>query len=149
MKKSKKTNAVKGIFLLYCLLMFWLLLGQRMDSLDFLRDSGDARYNFVPLKTIRWYLELPKITTDSYLLRHGYINLIGNIVMFIPLGLLLPKVCKPMKQFWTFLLSAIVGIVAMEVLQLLSGLGICDVDDLILNLFGAMIGYLFYRIFTK
>lgn len=149
MKKVKKTGVVKGIFLLYCLLMFWLLLGQRMDSLDFLRDSGESRYNLIPLQTIRWYLSLPKITTNMYLLHHGYINLLGNVIMFIPLGLLLPGVYKPMKRFWSFLLAATVGIAAMEVLQLLSGLGICDVDDLILNLFGALIGYLFYRIFTK
>ncbi len=149
MKRVKKASAVRGIFFLYCLLMFWLLLGQRMDSLDFLRDPGQARYNLIPLKTIRWYLELPKITANTYLLRHGYINLVGNIVMFIPLGILLPGVCKIMKRFWAFFLSAAAGIAAMEILQLLSGLGICDVDDLILNLLGALSGYLFYRIFAK
>lgn len=149
MKRVKKTGMLKGAFLLYCLLMFWLLLGQRMDSLDFLRDSGESSYNLIPLKTIRWYLSLPEITANAYLLRHGYINLLGNVILFIPLGLLLPAVCKPLKRFWSFLLAATAGIVAMEVLQLLSGLGICDVDDLILNLSGALMGYVFYRIFAK
>lgn len=149
MKKAGKLRLVRGAFLLYCLVMFWLLLGQRMDSLDFLADPGQSRYNLIPFQTIRWYINLPQITQNTYLLRHGYINLLGNVLLFIPLGLLLPAVCKPMKRFWCFLLTAAAGIVAIEVLQLLSGLGICDIDDLILNLVGALLGYLICHISRK
>ena len=51
--------------------------------------------------------------------------------------------------FFLFLLMCILAIALVEVLQLVTLLGSCDIDDLILNLSGMILGYLLYLIFRK
>lgn len=72
------------------------------------------------------------------------INFVGNIVMFIPIGFLLPLLWKKFDRAWRtvgigFLLSLII-----EILQL-PQMRSSDVDDLWLNTLGACIGYVIYK----
>lgn len=151
MRKRKGNELVKVIFTVYCVAMFWLLFGQRVG----LDTSGDyalqlkENANWVPLHTIRWYLSLPEKTDNPYLLRHALINLAGNIVMFIPLGYFLPRIWKDMQKLWKVFLLVFMCIVGVELLQLVTLLGSCDVDDVILNLMGTVIGYILWRILPK
>ena len=63
--------------------------------------------------------------------------------------MLLP-VCFPKLRFlMRVLLTVTVLIVCVELIQLLTLVGSCDVDDLILNVLGAAIGFWLYRIFSK
>ena len=75
----------------------------------------------------------------------------GNIIMFIPAGLLMPLVFKKTQRFLWALLGAFLFTLCIESLQLILCIaGMCmrefDVDDLILNTFGAVLGYLIYRL---
>ncbi|WP_282940600.1 VanZ family protein [Paenibacillus sp. RC67] len=76
-------------------------------------------------------------------------NLIGNIEAFIPLGILVPMVFLSLRRAWismfwiAFFLSS-----GFEVTQLVLSIGTFDVDDVILNVTGAMIGYTLFRLFT-
>ncbi len=75
----------------------------------------------------------------------------GNIVMFIPAGILMPFVLKKTKHFLWALLGAFLFTFCIESLQLILCIfGMCmrefDVDDLILNTFGAMIGHIVYKV---
>ena len=53
-----------------------------------------------------------------------------------------------MRNFFVFLLTCTLSITLVEVLQLVTLLGSLDIDDLILNLFGMLVGYLFF-IFSR
>ena len=66
--------------------------------------------------------------------------------MFIPLGFGLPWVYKRLRRFWKTLLTAAGLIVCVELVQLVTLLGHCDVDDLILNLIGVSMGYLLWAL---
>ena len=68
------------------------------------------------------------------------------MLLFIPLGLFPPLLHEKMGRFWkTILLAA--GIVTMvELLQMLLLVGTCDIDDLLLNVLGAALGYGLYRL---
>ena len=90
--------------------------------------------NFVPFKTI-----LP------YLLGHkGWIiagiNLLGNIVLLVPLGFLAPLIFRDMSWKKSFMLAVVAGL-SIEILQTVLHVGIFDIDDVILNALGVMIGY--------
>lgn len=105
--------------------------------------------NLIPFKTISGYIVNPisiKIAIN---------NIIGNIIIFIPLGLLAPFLVLKKYEFWASLkisLLASFGIsLLFEVIQLLTYFGSFDVDDLLLNtlggVFGFFIGYLFINLY--
>lgn len=102
-------------------------------------------YNLKPFHTIRLYLPLLHREPESDLFRQAVVNLVGNVVMFVPLGMFLPAwVKKP--SFWKILLTGAAVICLIELLQLVTLLGCCDVDDLLLNLVGVSLGYGLYRL---
>ena len=73
--------------------------------------------------------------------QHRWLNVLLNIAMFGPLGFLLPLLNKKFRK-WYLTISAGFGIsLAIELFQLAFGRGVCDVDDLFCNTFGAVIGY--------
>lgn len=61
---------------------------------------------------------------------------INNILFFIPFGFLFP-----MKKWWKVLLTAMFFSIAIEVAQYVFALGLCELDDVISNTMGALIGY--------
>lgn len=92
--------------------------------------------NLTPFKTIRLFLQ-PNVREE-----YAMANLLGNIVGFIPLGILLPLLFKKLRSapktiFIVFLFS-----LGFELTQLFTMLGVFDVDDLLLNTLGGAIGYL-------
>lgn len=97
-------------------------------------DHGARQPNFLPFKTIWPYLH----GHPSWLI--AMVNLIGNIAPFVPIGFLVPFVYRKMTWQKSLVLAASVGL-AMEGLELIFHVGIFDIDDVMLNAFGVMIGY--------
>jgi len=111
---------------------------------ELLKIYADNYFNIVPLKTIKLFIE-------GYL--NGYvtfksftINILGNIFILIPYGVFIPSIFKKINKFYKFLILMIVLVLSIEILQFVTRSGSCDIDDLILNLLGASIGYLIYKI---
>jgi glycopeptide antibiotics resistance protein len=76
-------------------------------------------------------------------------NLLGNIFAFSPLGFFLPLLfikCDSPKI--NFLVSFCLSLV-IEIVQFLFYLGTCDIDDLILNVLGSLLGYGVFRLFKS
>lgn len=143
----KKNTILRLTFALYCLLMLWLLFFQRMGAdlpgpyLDRLKEN----LNLVPLYTIRRYAHILQSSTDAALRRHAVKNLGGNVILFVPFGFFLPRIWTKLRRFGRCMLCIALGVVAVECIQLFTLLGHCDIDDLILNMLGAAIGYWIYR----
>lgn len=151
MARKTKQKLDRLPLFLYCVMMLWLLFGQRLrdGGIGSLSGQFENNLNLVPFRTILWFWNLPQITDDPHLLAHAFINLVGNVVLFAPLGFLLPRTFPKIDRLWKLIFWVTVAMVLVEVLQLLTTLGSCDVDDVILNLSGAIIGYLVWRIKTK
>lgn len=141
---------IKPIFIIYSAVMFWLLFGQRLGNLDFSDYSVklSQNINLVPLETVKLFLRLAKYSIDSHSVALAFRNLAGNVVLFIPLGLL-REIFPKLRRFLPFIVSVAVIITAVEILQFFTLLGSCDIDDLTLNLLGASIGYLCLYISEK
>ena len=75
-----------------------------------------------------------------------------NLLLMVPLGYLIPLMLdirgKAVKG-WQVLLAASLSSAMIEFIQLITRLGILDVDDWLFNTFGAAVGYAFYRRFLK
>ncbi len=69
------------------------------------------------------------------------LNLIGNVAMFIPSGIILPIVCKRVDTFPKVLAAGAGMSLCIEVLQLPFSVRASDVDDLILNTLGVIAGF--------
>ena len=140
-RRGGRAVASRIFFLIYCVAMFWLLFGQRWGNQSSATQQH-YNYNFIPFRTLQQYVGL--LAKKEYAL-HAFINLFGNILMFVPPGYLLPKIWKSCRKFGTTFWIMLISILAVEVLQYISGLGSMDVDDLILNLLGVIMGYLFWK----
>ena len=147
---SAGTIAIKVLFGIYCATMLWLLFGQRIGggANGAYTEQLRGNLNLVPFKTILWFATVGNKTSNQYLLQHAFVNLAGNVVMFIPMGVFLPSIWHPMRSFWKLLLCFAGLILIVELLQLITFLGSCDIDDLILNVIGAMLGYGLWKLYT-
>lgn len=73
-------------------------------------------------------------------------NCIFNILMFVPLGIFLPLISSKFKKFKWLLLIVISATLSIETYQTLSGAGIFELDDLMNNSLGGIMGYQLYRL---
>lgn len=155
MKKSEKRSdrqvLVRLLFILYCVVMLWLLFGQRMEGTKINISLGLSRenLNLIPFETVRLYWRLLQRGATEELLRHAIINLVGNVVVFIPFGWFLPYIWQKMRYFFKTVLTATLYVCLVEVFQYITNLGSCDIDDLILNLAGVMLGYWIWKLLQK
>ncbi|MDY3350494.1 VanZ family protein [Riemerella anatipestifer] len=98
-------------------------------------------YNIVRLAPLVSTLEFVQ---KSVLWQNVAINILGNIIMFIPFGFL--GWCYPKYQNLRILsLDFIVAITLVESMQYFTRLGVFDIDDILLNTFGVLLGYWIYK----
>ncbi len=72
----------------------------------------------------------------------NWANVLLNVAMFVPLGVLLPLLAKCFRKwYWTIPIGFLASL-SIELIQLAIGIGICDVDDLFTNTLGSVIGFL-------
>ena len=106
------------------------------------RNEGATGANLVPFRTIKAY-----ISDLSYGI--SYINILGNIIPFIPIGFLIPMAFPSQRNIIKTLISSFLLIFSVEILQLMLFLGSFDVDDIILNLLSCFIGYIFFKVYKN
>lgn len=137
----------KLLFLLYSALMLWLLFGRgRHDAAGLYWDCVRNNINLTPMHTIRQFWELLSYQHRPHLVRIALINLLGNVAMFVPLGFFLPCLWPRQRKLRWLLPTSVLLITAVEVCQLLTLRGICDVDDVILNIPGILLGFLIFHL---
>ncbi|WP_027634687.1 VanZ family protein [Clostridium hydrogeniformans] len=76
-------------------------------------------------------------------------NILGNIVAFGPLGFLLPLLFTGIKKLKNVVIIGFMVSLFLEITQLVFLLGSCDIDDIILNTLGAIIGFLVFFYLNK
>ncbi len=90
--------------------------------------------NFVPLQTI---------TEDLHKGGEGMVvNFFGNLGIFLPIGFLLPLAWKAKRPALRVAIFSMLLSASVEALQFCSGRRVADVDDVILNTLGGLVGYL-------
>ena len=124
--KITKTTNVYLYSIIYVILLYLVL---------FNREKFDESIYSDGTYIIKW---IKLIFTNKIV----FINLIGNILIFVPLGIFL-------KYFKIQLISAfmiiIILVISIESLQYLTKRGIFDIIDIFLNIIGAIIGYILIR----
>lgn len=139
-KTKKRVRALgKVLFVLYILFIFYFLLLS-----DWYGRSGEMQeyhYNLVLFKEIKRFW----IYRDQLGMRSVIYNLLGNVAVFVPFGFFMPMASK----YRSFLVTAFYGFgisFCVEVFQLITRVGSFDVDDLLLNTIGGILGYILFVI---
>lgn len=132
------------LFAGYGMMMLWLLLLVRLDD-----ETQLWRFNLHPLDTIRRYLWVLRNSADLIQRRYAAANLLGNVGLFVPMGVFIPLLIAKARKLPFFALLTVALILTLELIQAVTGLGTFDVDDLILNFIGTLLGYLLWLCFGK
>ena len=153
-KKKKSTDStpfLRFLFVVYAGVLLWLLFDRPIaqDPVSDYAEIMRGNMNLIPFHTIGNYWKVVTRWEFTPLFRHCVINLGGNVILFIPIGYFLPRLWPFLRNFFSFLLTCTMAITLVELLQLVTLLGSLDIDDLILNLSGMIVGYLISMIVTK
>ena len=150
-KRTRLKSVLKVLFVVYILVVIKVIIfkypieqlraiAATWQKSVILEGLGTA--NFVPFRTIKMYIVYAhKLNSVE--------NLAGNILVFVPLGFLLPLVMDGMQSFAAVFVNAFTFVLGIEVFQLFSAFGAFDVDDILLNCLGAALGFGFYKILEK
>lgn len=146
----KKLPMGRAIVFLAAYVYFLLVIGVTLLPIRFgvepMPGQGYA-YNFIPFQSI--------LSSFRDGLRSTLRAVAGNIVLFLPLGALLPLIERKNSCFWRCLLIALLCSVCIELSQYLLGLGVgyryrnVDVDDLLLNTLGGALGWGIYQLVPR
>lgn len=74
---------------------------------------------------------------------------IENILMFIPYGLLCPIIFDSLKKWYIAVPLGIACSITIEGIQFFTGRGYCQLEDLVMNTAGILIGYLIFKIINR
>jgi len=127
------------------LIAFVLLYFNRFRSLMAFGTWGQyvgRNTNLVPFSSVSFYIS----SLTGGMMNNDIIwkNLFGSLLLFLPMGVLLPALFDKMKRFLPFLLTQLCTIAVLEAAQLFTTTGSFDIDDVLLGLVGAAIGWCFY-----
>ncbi|MEK4951447.1 VanZ family protein [Bacillus sp. FSL W8-1127] len=133
-RERMKTVFLYGIFICYILLLIKILFLSRISHLE------HRSINLIPFYSIMEYISGRSANIKAF----AFSNVVGNIVIFIPLGTYL-SLFKNDKRVITNLLFIFIVSLFVEIIQGLLGIGASDIDDIILNCLGGLIGISGYK----
>ncbi|MBQ7835994.1 MAG: VanZ family protein [Clostridia bacterium] len=154
MELEKKVDIMKRvfsvIFLFYLILITTLVLfdayfgrvghmGLWQWNKELLSAYVSNSMNLIPFATVGEYvMAMINGTMNAEII---FINLAGNLFAFSPLGFFLPLLFKKQKHLGIFIGTTTVIVCSVEIMQFVTLVGSCDIDDLILNVLGAVCAY--------
>lgn len=140
-KKHKKLYRMAAwlLFGLYLILMVYFLFFA--ESLGRTSVGREYHYNLKPFREIQRYLMYYDVIGPYTV----FLNLAGNILAFVPFGLFFPLLSRRNRGVLKVTLISFEVSLLVELIQLVTRVGSCDVDDIILNTLGGMIGCLCFR----
>lgn len=122
-------------FAYFLFLLRIIIFKNGFNSYDYKYNYNLHFFNFIN----RWYDK----GIDATLL----VNVLGNVALFIPLSIILLNYCKCLNNTNIIFISFLTSF-SFELIQLSTGWGIFDIDDILLNTLGGIIGLIIYRLFN-
>ena len=139
-KQVKKISTLgKVLFVLYIFFLLYFLIFS--DWYGRTGVSREYQYNLVLFKEIKRFIEYRE-ELGAFAV---FTNLFGNILIFMPFGFFISMASRARGFFMTLFYSFGLSL-CVEVFQLLTKVGSFDVDDLLLNTIGGVLGYILFSI---
>ncbi len=137
---TRNQRIIRVLFVAYMVVLVYLVFfAESMGRAD--RDPGEFAYNLELFREIRRFY----IYREQLGLKAVILNLGGNVLAFAPFGFMLPVVIRKRKCFFDAAMLSFLLSFCIETIQLTFRVGSFDVDDLLLNTVGGILGYWCYR----
>ena len=104
-----------------------------------------SEINLIPFKTLYEYLFVNNTSVSSWS-SVSILNIFANMLLFLPLGLLTPLIWEKYDSFYKILTLGLISTCLIEFIQIFIGRS-TDIDDVILNTIGIIIGYTMFKLF--
>lgn len=130
----------KIIFALYIFFLLYFLIFSEIYGRSGVMQ--DYHYNITPFQEIERFWKY-----REQLGFMAYINLFGNVLIFVPFGFMEPLASKK-SSFWATLIDGCLVSLSVEIFQLITKVGRFDVDDLMLNTTGVALGYICFLVWN-
>lgn len=108
-------------------------------------STANAQLNFIPFHTLYQYFYSTNVNVDDWG-SVSLLNITANLLLFSPIGFFVPILWKEKNRLKTILLLGLLVTIFVESIQYFIGRS-TDIDDVILNTVGVIIGFGFFRIF--
>ena len=130
----------KIIFALYIFFLLYFLIFSEIYGRSGVMQ--DYHYNITPFQEIERFWKY-----REQLGLMSYINLFGNVLIFVPFGFMEPLTSKK-RSFWATLIDRCLVSLSVEIFQFITKVGRFDVDDLMLNTTGVALGYVCFLVWN-
>ncbi len=138
----KRGTLLRELTLALLFLLLWFLIQQTLEPFVLVLDRAPEPPNLVPLRGLVLMLRRA-IAVDHAITRWIVaINILGNILIFVPIGFLVSVLTPDRHKGWLALGIGLAISLTIEIVQLSFAIRVFDVDDLLLNSFGAWLGFI-------
>lgn len=144
--KNKPINKLREVFINLFFIYFLILVNLTIFKYGELMLDFDISFyiNYIP------FVETIKMFTNDFADIHTALyNVIGNILLFIPLGFCIPLFFNTKNKLSKVILYGFTASLTIEVLQIFMPFNTTDIDDIIFNTFGAILGFIIFNIVYK
>lgn len=133
-------------FSVYLLLFLWIIIFTYVSPLELFDQSRPVirGVNLIPFHEIGQYLSGSANVSRTVVIS----NIIGNIVIFTPLGLYLPLLINKNNSFLKNVFAVALISLSIEIIQFVFAIGISDIDDIILNTVGGALGIAIFNLLS-
>lgn len=132
-KRNRRSMPCLAMLSLACSFIFVMTL--------FSRHVAEYEISLIPFLS---YYKAYKVNNTEL-----WLQIIMNIAMYIPIGFALPGCFARMNKLWKVLALVLICSIGIEVIQYIFSIGYSEVDDVMNNLFGTLVGYALYMGFEK
>ncbi len=136
MKRKNDNSTIDRQPILICIMTIYIFAVLYITLFD--RNIGEHRAKLQPLWEIKMFM-----TGQDYKYWAGQI--VGNLVMLLPLGFLLPIMSDYFKDGRRTVLTGLGFSLFIELTQYVTGRGLCETDDILHNTTGTILGFILYR----
>ena len=146
MKKGFSALVIASVGLFIFVLYHMLFAGPNREMVVMSEDmleNYDYRnsINLIPFKTI---VEYVTAMVDGSIRGHAIRNLLGNLLLFFPMGFYIPFFVKKTTKIKAYSMIMATLIVLVEIIQLAAKSGSLDIDDFLLNFAGALMSFVLF-----
>lgn len=143
-QKSKKKIRIFGkvMFVIYIFFLLYFLIFS--DCYGRIGKMEDYHYNIILFKEIRRFWEY----REELGIFAVFTNLVGNILIFLPFGFF-TSLASSIRRIWRSIYLSMGLSLCVETFQFITKVGSFDVDDVVLNTIGGLLGGIVFFVFNN
>lgn len=143
LKNSKEKNTLREVLINLFFIYLLILINLTICKMGFLRIDFNMNFyiNYIP------FIETINMLKDNFMgIGNTLYNVIGNILLFVPIGIAIPLLFRESNKLGKVVLYGFVASFTIEFIQLFTPMNMTDIDDVIFNTLGAIVGFLIFNI---